>query len=278
MISTNTYIKETIPYFYIIQHKISKKMYAGSRLAKGCHPDEFMQIGGYTTSSKIINLIIEQEGLESFDILRIDTNLDMLSAYEYETTFLKCIDCSGSDNWYNAHNNMGMSFGLPEFYDKSKQTLFDNYGVTHNSQIPEVRDNIKQTLFVNYGVEHNSQIPEVKQNKINKSQSKYGVDNVFQNEEIKEKSKRTMLEKTGFDNASKVKEFQEKKKQTSMKNFGFEYASQSQEIKDRVKSTNIEKSGYDNPSKVPFLSIIETKRTYAKCAISVWFKEFKQFY
>ena len=54
MINTNTYIKETIPYFYIIQHKTSKIMYAGSRWIVGCHPDEFMQHKGYSTSSPML--------------------------------------------------------------------------------------------------------------------------------------------------------------------------------------------------------------------------------
>ena len=69
MINTNTYIKETIPYFYIIQHKTSKKMYAGSKWAVGCNPSTFMIPNGYTTSSAPINSIIDLEGFDSFVIL-----------------------------------------------------------------------------------------------------------------------------------------------------------------------------------------------------------------
>lgn len=72
------------PYFYIIQHKTSKKMYAGARWAEGCHPGEFMQPKGYQTSSNTILDIIEQEGLEAFETLRLDINLDGLSAYDCE--------------------------------------------------------------------------------------------------------------------------------------------------------------------------------------------------
>ena len=159
MISTNTYIKETIPYFYIIQHKISKKMYAGSRWAKGCHPDEFMQPNGYTTSSTIINSIINLEGLESFDILRIDNNLDGVPARDYETSFLQTIDCAKSLHWYNGHNNVGMSFGTEEFYDH----MMLKYGCKHVSQIPESREACKQTNLERYGHEYGFQSHEIQE-------------------------------------------------------------------------------------------------------------------
>lgn len=63
-------------------------MYAGSRWAKGCHPDEFMQLNGYKTSSTKILEIIEQEGIDIFDVIKITTQFDNISAYEYESTFL----------------------------------------------------------------------------------------------------------------------------------------------------------------------------------------------
>lgn len=56
------------PYFYIIQHISSGKLYAGSRWAIGCYPAEFMKADGYCTSSKKIKKIIEAEGIESFRI------------------------------------------------------------------------------------------------------------------------------------------------------------------------------------------------------------------
>lgn len=107
MLSTNTYTEQTIPYFYIIRHIESGKMYAGSKWTKNCHPNSFMKSDGYTTSSPTINSIIEYEGLTSFEILRIDTNLDGVSAYDYETIFLKTNNCAKSLNWFNKHNNNG---------------------------------------------------------------------------------------------------------------------------------------------------------------------------
>lgn len=136
------------PYFYIIQHKLTKIMYAGSRYAKGCHPDEFMQPNGYTTSSSIINQIIEQEGLDSFEVLRIDTNLDGISTYQYESEFLKVNRCSLSDNWYNLHDNSDIcpAYGTVEF----KNLMIKKYGkATYNNM-----EKNRSTCLEKYGVDH----------------------------------------------------------------------------------------------------------------------------
>jgi hypothetical protein len=100
-----TQLNTKTPYFYIIRHIITSKMYAGCRYAKKCHPSELLQPDGYHTSSKIINNIIKSEGLVAFEILRIDTNLDGFAAYEYESAFLDIMKCATSDTWYNKTNN-----------------------------------------------------------------------------------------------------------------------------------------------------------------------------
>jgi hypothetical protein len=53
---------------------------------------------------------------------------------------------------------------------------------------------------------------------------------------------------------------------------------QSPEIRAKLKKTLLETTGYDHPNKVPFLSIIETKKTYPKTSISRYFSDLKQFY
>lgn len=296
MTSTNTYIT-TIPYFYIIQHKIDKKMYAGSKWATGCHPDTFMVKTGYTTSSALINSIIGSEGLDSFDILRIDTNLDGLSAYEYESLFLQTLDCAKSDEWYNQHNNTGLTYWLPEMLKKSKKTRYkknngkfrskeelekarqtnqDRYGYDYPTQCPKVKDQTKQTRYKKNNGKYNSVEQSEKAKQTN--QLKYSVDNVFQNEEIKEKSKQTLVEKTGYDNTSKDPETKDKKKQTTQENWNVDNPSQSPIIQQKKKQTMLIKTGFNHNSKVPFLSIIETKKSYAKNILSRYFPELKQFY
>lgn len=134
----------TIPYFYIIEHKLSGKKYAGSRWTKNCKPLELLKEDGYKTSSQIIQNIIKEEGLESFEILKI---MELDDPYEYETNFLIKNDCANSNAWFNKHNNTGRPppFGTTEF----TTLLKEKYGVEHNTMIPEVKkrmiDSLKKT-------------------------------------------------------------------------------------------------------------------------------------
>lgn len=270
MSSTSIYT----PYFYIIRHIQSSKLYAGSRYAVGCNPAEFMQSNGYTTSSTIINSMIELEGLDAFETLRIDTNCDGLHPYDYETLFLQTNKCAQSPDWLNEHNNTGMAFGtqrfinqmlekygvdnplkIPGMQQQIKQTNLEKYGVDCPLQSETVKEQTKQTLFERYGVDNASKSPEIKQKKKDKAQLKYGVDNISKSPEIKQKKIQTYLNKYGVDNPAKIPEVQEKKRKN-----------------------NLAKYGYDNQSKIPFLCIIETKKSYAKNTLSKYFPELKQFY
>jgi hypothetical protein len=87
-----------LPYFYLIKHKSSGKLYAGSRTtpqSKLANPTEFMKPDGYQTSSKIIKEIIKNEGLDAIEILDIVTIEDLRipfgisDIHQYETWFLK---------------------------------------------------------------------------------------------------------------------------------------------------------------------------------------------
>jgi hypothetical protein len=145
-----------MPYFYIIQHKETKKKYAGSRYAMGCHPNEFMIKDGYTTSSSTIKLIIEQEGIDIFEIIEL-ISLDELcipfgiqNVYTYETWFLTFNDCAKSNEWYNKHNNNRQpSYGTVEFTNM----MINKYGVDHNTKIPGLIDKMISTRSRTY--DHN---------------------------------------------------------------------------------------------------------------------------
>ena len=136
------------PYFYIIQHKETKMLYAGSRFAKGCHPDEFMKVYGYTTSSSIINLIIENYNIDVFDVIRVDTYCDNIHPYDYESIFLQTMDCASSAEWYNTHNNSGEcpAYGTTQF----KKLMLLKYG---NENYNNIGQN-KITCLERYGVDH----------------------------------------------------------------------------------------------------------------------------
>lgn len=165
----------TIPYFYIIQHKPSGKKYAGSRTGTNCDPAELMVAGGYLTSSKSIKTLIDIDGINSFEILKIIKGIDV---YEYESLFLKEHNCADSLDWLNLHNN---DRTLPANHPKFKEHMLRVYGVEYASQSPEIRKKAKQTLI-----------------------SRYGVDSPAKSKEIQEKTQKTILEKYGVTHCSKL--------------------------------------------------------------------------
>lgn len=81
--------KEYLSYFYIIRHKPTGKIYAGCRYAKDCNPSELLKRNGYCTSSKIVQKLIQQDGLSSFEILEIRVFKERNKAYLYESVFLQ---------------------------------------------------------------------------------------------------------------------------------------------------------------------------------------------
>lgn len=277
MLSENIYT----PYFYIIRHIPSQKLYAGSKWGIDANPDNFMISGGYTTSSPTINSIIESEGLYSFEILRIDTNCDGVHVYDYESIFLQCNNCAASDNWFNKHNNSGMSFGLEQFYKKSKETCLEKYGYEYILQVPEIRDNYKSIMIEKYGVDNISKSETIKQKKKQTSLENYGVEFPLQHSpDIVKKSKQTLLHIYGVDNASKSQTIKQKKKDKATEKYGDGIINvfQAEEVKSQIKQTNLEKYGVDNIAKVKFICIIETKKTYNKSYTTKLYPELKQYY
>ncbi len=302
MLSTNTYTEQnTTPYFYIIQHKITKKMYAGSRWKIGCNPEEFMKPNGYQTSSPIIKSIIKEEGLDIFDIIRIDTNCDAISVYDYESLFLQTLNCAKSDDWYNAHNNTSNIVYTLEIKDKIIATNLKKYGYNYHTQSKEgkykiaqsnlkkygvenvfqseqIKEKSKQTNLEKYGYEFTLQVPSIKEKSKISCMEIYGFANVFQSPIIQEKQHETNLKKYGVENVFQSEQIKEKSKQTNLKKYGVENVFQSEQIKEEIKKNLLEKYGVDHISKLPFLSIIENKKTYAKNSISRHFPEFKKYY
>ena len=271
MSSNNIYTKETIPYFYIIRHKNTKIMYAGSRWAKGCHPNEFMENKGYNTTSNTIKNIIKKEGLDIFEILRIDTNCDGLSVYDYESLFLQTLNCAQSKNWYNKHNNDNiLSIGSLKFeiqmlkkynvknandsieIQKIKQTnCLKKHGTIYYVQSEEFKQKAKKTMLKKYGVEYAPQLEEFKQKSKETCLEKYGVEHNSQLQEIKDKKIKTIKDKFGVDHAMQVPEIKQKSKETCLKKYGVEFVLQLPEIKQKSKETCLEKYGVEYASQTP---------------------------
>lgn len=98
------------PFFYIVKHKASNKLYAGYCSCKRhCDSEKFMTISGYKTSSKIVKDIISNEGIDSFIIERIRHFENSESALYYESKFLKKVDAKNNPLFIN-QNNSGKNF------------------------------------------------------------------------------------------------------------------------------------------------------------------------
>jgi hypothetical protein len=226
--------KITIPYFYIIRHINSNKLYAGSKWGKGCHPSTFMTPNGYKTSSKVIHSIISEEGLESFEILRIDTNLDGMSAGDYETLFLETLNCSKSKDWFNLQNNdnFSNSFNSPETYQKYVENLLIQTGYINQFQIPEVKEKSKMTMITKYGVDNISKSEKTKQKKKSTCLKNHGAEVPLQCEHIKSKMISTVNLIYGVDNVSQSEEIKQMKAETFMSNYGETHYMKTQENRD----------------------------------------------
>lgn len=104
-----------IPYFYIIRHKPSNRLYAGSRYtpkSQTANPSEFWKEGGYFTSSKRIKRLIKLDGVDSFEIVEIITEPEIKIPFgwsniiEFETSFLTLVDAKNNIGYINSHNNV----------------------------------------------------------------------------------------------------------------------------------------------------------------------------
>jgi len=285
------------PYFYIIRHITSNKMYAGSRWAKGCNPSEFMVLDGYTTSSKIINEIIQQEGLDSFEILRIDTYCDGVHVNKYEQTFLETNNCALSNIWFNKHNGLGLAdwlfvndivnaMQLPECVFKSNKTKTKKYGNENYNNSEKATLSRISTLLEKYGVDNIMKVSTICSKSLSNRNisnfEKYGVSNTSSLPNVKKKISETTIsnnqQKYGVNGYFETEEFSIKSKKTLQKKYGVSHNSQIPSVKESKKQHMLDTYGVENQGQIPFLTIIQTKRTYSKASISRHFPYFKQYY
>lgn len=193
---------QTVPYFYIIRNKQTGIMYAGSKWAKGCHPEHFMIEKGYLTSSLTIHSIIEQFGLGIFEILRIDTYCDGIHVYDYETLFLETNDCAGSNDWYNQHNN---TCYFPFGTESHNNGIFEKYGVDNISQLEEIKEKKKETSLKNWGFEHTLQSPIVREKGKKTCLIIYGKESHNSSPIVIQKKKEKYIKNWGVEHYAKVK-------------------------------------------------------------------------
>lgn len=103
------------PYFYVVKHVPTNRLYAGIRTAKGCHPDELLKPNGYKTSSNVVRKIIETEGLHTMKVIYTITQEELgIRVSDYEREFLRMHDAARSLIWLNLSNCVGDSDRSPD--------------------------------------------------------------------------------------------------------------------------------------------------------------------
>ena len=233
-----------IPYFYVIQHLATGKYYAGSRTAKDAHPSEFLVVGGYTTSSKIINLLIEEEGLQSFAVRRLQTFTDAQSAFDYETRFLRKVNAQANPRFFNSHNNklhnagsegyknaMLKQYGVEHpmhderIKQKQQRTNAEKYGSTCPLRNSVVSEKAKQTMVSKYGVEHFSHSPLFAGRVTATMRKRLGVDWAMQSPAVRQKSKNAVMIRYGVANVAQSPVVKSKMRATSLERYGAEHNS-----------------------------------------------------
>lgn len=270
-------MRDTMEYFYIIRHKSSGRKYAGSKYSKYADPSMFMTEDGYTTSSRIINEIISNEGLEAFIVEELRMFPDG-GAFQYETEYLISNNCAESKEWFNCTNNHfafspeeRKKFNL-EFYgnenpfitekykNKAKETNIKRYGAEYAASSPIIRERVrktrqseegkkrtkegreksKKTNMELYGVEYSTQRPEVQEKTKNSNLEKYGTENVMHNEEIKQRHLESIHEAFSGESLQRILS---NMKATNIERYGVENAASSPIIKERIKQKKTEKYG-----------------------------------
>ena len=241
------------PYFYIIQNLNSGMFYAGCRFSKektkfsnnGCHPIEFMQIDGYLTSSKLVKMLIEEDGIDSFSVVQILTEEELKeSVLSYETKFLQENNISQNDLWYNMHNNDSRWFDR----EYVKKIMLERYGVENAFAAEEIKEKIYETNLSRYGFKSPCQNSSIKQKIKNTNLSRYGVECSLQNETVKQKVKDTNLERYGVENVGSSPDIIEKIYETNLRKYGAKHPLQNAAILEKAKTTCVERYGYSNPA------------------------------
>ena len=141
------------PYYYVIRHKPSGKLYAGSQYGKNSDPNNLWET--YFTSSKLVKELIEKDGVDSFEVEYIDCRPD---AREYEQEYLMMMyEKYGREKFLDKFLNRNLSPGIlltEESIAKANEKRKISNSVAAKKLLKENRHNFQNQ--VNPGtLEHN---------------------------------------------------------------------------------------------------------------------------
>jgi hypothetical protein len=92
------------------------------------------------------------------------------------------------------------------------------YGVDNVFQLNETKEKSKETLFKNFGVKHQMFSQQIKDKIFETNINKYGYKSPSQNQKVKDKTVLTNLKKYGVEHISQLESFQNIKRQKRLKN------------------------------------------------------------
>jgi len=131
-----------IPFFYIIEHLRTGIYYAGSRHAQSkdriskTDSSIFMTEYGYQTSSRIVNEIINKEGLEAFRIRKIRHFEKPKESRIYEEKFLIRVNAAHNPKFYNLTNG-GKERTFKGWTDIQKENFLEAMVLRKGSKMSE---------------------------------------------------------------------------------------------------------------------------------------------
>ena len=130
------------PYFYLIQHIPTGKIYAGSQYGKHSSPDNLLKT--YFTSSKSVKNLMEKDGVDSFSILTIKETDD---ARNYEQEYLlKAYYELGRETFLKIYLNRNLSPGIlltEEIIEKANEKRKISNSISAKKLLNEGRHNFQ---------------------------------------------------------------------------------------------------------------------------------------
>jgi hypothetical protein len=153
----------SIPFSYYLYHIPTEKHYYGIRHGKKADPNSLWKT--YFTSSKIVKKMIEEYGIDSFQVEIRKTFDTPQKAILWEHKVLRRLNAAVRPDWINRHNG-GKKFRGPEYHtSKVKETIAKK--ITGIKRKPETieKQKIKAALREQKKKENGYKMPEIgKQN------------------------------------------------------------------------------------------------------------------
>ncbi len=148
---------------------------------------------------------------------------------------------------YAAARKRGASVRIGKMHDR----MVERYGVENPCDVPEFREKSKQTLRANYGVEYPYQSKEIFEKRSRTMKARHGAEFTLQSDALKSQVRATMMERYGGPTSMECDSIHEKIKAVTKAHFGVECSLASPVVREKIRGTMRERHGVDNPMQSP---------------------------